>query len=77
MTLAFHVPVPIVPMLVRLDNVVTAVFTKVPLVGKVTLVRAVVVKVSPNAPEVVKAPAVETFPPKVIVFEPLFTPVPP
>ena len=44
---------------------------KVPVVGKVTLVVAVVVKVVANAPEVVK------FPPRVIVFDALFIPVPP
>ena len=40
---------------------------KVPVVGKVTLVAPVVVRVRENAPEVVKDPAVETFPPKVVV----------
>ena len=41
-----------------------AVVAKVPDVGKVTLVSAVVVNVSPNAPDVVNAPASETaFPP--------------
>jgi hypothetical protein len=83
MTEPFHVPEVIVPILARLDSVVTAVFTSVPEVGRVTLVRAVVVKVKPkapavvNAPAVVSAPAVEMFPPRVIVLEPLFTPVPP
>jgi hypothetical protein len=44
---------------------------KVPVVGRVTLVVAVEFKVVAKAPEVTK------FPPKVIVLEPLFTPVPP
>ena len=44
---------------------------KVPVVGKVTLVLAVTVNVVVNAPEVVNDP------PKVMVFEPLLTPVPP
>jgi predicted amidohydrolase len=44
---------------------------KVPVVGKVTEVAAVVVNVVAKAPEVVK------FPPKVIVFPELSTPVPP
>ena len=43
----------------------------VPVVGRVTLVAAVLFNVEANAPEVVK------FPPSVIVFDPLFTPVPP
>ena len=44
---------------------------KVPVVGRVTEVLAVAVKVVVYAPEVVK------FPPSVIVLEPLLTPVPP
>jgi hypothetical protein len=52
-------------------------FTRVPFVGKVTFVAPVVVRVSAFTPEVVNAPAVETFPPRVIVFAPLLTPVPP
>jgi hypothetical protein len=44
---------------------------KVPVVGNVTFVVFVVVKVVANAPVVVKLP------PSVIVLEPLFTPVPP
>jgi hypothetical protein len=44
---------------------------RVPLVGSVTLVVPVEVKVVAKAPEVTKSP------PKVIVLEPLFTPVPP
>ena len=50
---------------------------KVPLVGSVTLVEPVVVRVREFAPEVVKAPAVLIFPPSVVVYEPLLTPVPP
>jgi hypothetical protein len=44
---------------------------KVPVVGSVTVVVPVEVRVVGKAPEVTK------FPPKVIVLEPLFTPVPP
>jgi hypothetical protein len=44
---------------------------RVPVVGRVTFVAPVEVKV------VAKAPAVTKFPPKVIVLVPLFTPVPP
>jgi hypothetical protein len=43
----------------------------VPDVGKVTFVKPVVVNVTSFAPEVVRLP------PKVIVFTPLFIPVPP
>ena len=50
---------------------------RVPLVGRVTLVAAVVVKVKALAPEVVKDEAVEMLPPRVIVLVLLFTPVPP
>ena len=39
----------------------------VPVVGKVTFVAPVAVNVSAKAPEVVKEPAVDTFPPKVVV----------
>ena len=39
----------------------------VPVVGKVTLVLPVVVRAKENAPEVVKDPAVEMFPPSVVV----------
>ncbi len=60
-----------VPTDVREDKVVTALLTKVPDVGKVTLVEAVEVNVTGNAPDVVKLP------PNVIVLAPLFTPVPP
>ena len=44
---------------------------KVPVIGSVTFVTAVVVNVVAKAPDVVK------FPPKVIVLSELFTPVPP
>ena len=44
---------------------------KVPEVGKVTAVVPVIVNVEANAPEVVR------FPPRVMVFPELFTPVPP
>jgi len=50
---------------------------KVPVVGRVTLVDAVVVRVNALAPAVVKDEAVLILPPKVIVLEPLLTPVPP
>jgi hypothetical protein len=53
------------------------VVARVPDVGKVTPVMPVKVKVEANAPDNVKAAAVETFPPIVIVEVPLFTPVPP
>ena len=49
----------------------------VPVVGKVILVGAVLTKVVLKLPEVVKSLAVKMFPPKVTVFDPLFTPVPP
>jgi len=64
-------PVEIVPTLDNDDNVVTALLTNVPDVGRVTLVLAVAVKVVLNAPLVVR------FPPNVMVLLPLFTPVPP
>jgi hypothetical protein len=66
-----HVPVPIVPIDVKDDKVVTAVFTKVPVVGNVTFVEPVVVSVRGFAPDVVRSPA------NVIVCDPLFSPVPP
>ena len=50
---------------------------RVPLVGNVTLVEPVVVSVKAFAPLVVNELAVDIFPPRVIVFEPLLTPVPP
>ena len=49
----------------------------VPVVGKVTVVGAVLTKVVLKLPEVVKSLAVKIFPPKVIVLDPLSTPVPP
>ncbi len=49
----------------------------VPVVGRVTFVDAVVVSVSAFAPEVVNDEAVLMLPPRVIVFDPLLTPVPP
>ena len=45
MSVALHVPVVIVPTEAKDDNVVTAVLTKVPDVGKVTLVAPVAVRV--------------------------------
>jgi hypothetical protein len=74
---AFHVPVVIVPIDTRLDKVVTAEFTKVPDVGNVTDVGPVNVRPKEYAPVVVNEPAVEMLPPRVMVFEPLLTPVPP
>jgi hypothetical protein len=50
---------------------------KVPVVGKVTFVKAVEVRVVAKAPEVVKLLAVDKLPPRVIVFPVLATPVPP
>ena len=64
-------PLVIVPTVARLESAVTAVFTSVPLVGNVTLVVPVTVNVVANAPEVVKLP------PRVMVLDPLLTPVPP
>ena len=49
----------------------------VPVVGKVTFVSPVLVKVVLKVPAVVNALAVLIFPPKLIVFVPLLTPVPP
>lgn len=66
---------PLIVLLVRVSA--PAKVAKVPVVGKVTLVAPVVVRVKENAPEVVKDPAVVTFPPKVVVNVPLLTPVPP
>jgi len=57
MVVPFQTPVVIVPMLTKLESVVTAVLTNVPEVGNVTLVVPVVVNVKANAPEVVSAPA--------------------
>lgn len=53
---AVQTPVVIVPTLANEDRVVTALLTKVPEVGSVTDVVAVVVRVVANAPEVVNAP---------------------
>ena len=64
-------------MLARLESVVTAVLTNVPVVGNVTFVAPVVVSVRAFAPEVVNDEAVEMLPPSVMVLEPLLTPVPP
>ena len=64
----FQTPVAIVPTDVKLDKVVTAVFTNVPDVGNVTDVDPVKVAVKGDAPEKVK------FPPMVMMLEPLFTP---
>jgi hypothetical protein len=78
----FQTPVVIVPILAKFESVVTAVLTKVPVVGSVTLVIPVEVKVVEKAPEVIKsaavvnAPPVEILPPRVIVLE-FETPVPP
>ena len=49
----------------------------VPPVGNVTVVAPVVLNVNALAPVILKAPAVLTFPPRVIVLTPLSTPVPP
>jgi hypothetical protein len=70
-TVPFQVPVVTVPIDTKLLSVVTAVFTRVPVVGRVTEVLAVAVSVVVKAPEVVK------FPPSVIVLPVLATPVPP
>lgn len=67
----FQVPEVIVPTVLKLERLVTAVLTSVPDVGRVTLVLPVTVRVVVNAPEVVRLP------PRVIVLEPLLTPVPP
>ena len=49
---------------------------KVPVVGSVTFVAAVEAKVVAKVPDVLKSPAVLTFPPKVMVFPVLAIPVP-
>ena len=49
----------------------------VPVVGKVIFVTPVLINVVLKLPEVVKSLAVKILPPKVIVLDPLFTPVPP
>ena len=56
---------------------VPAKVANVPVVGSVTFVAAVEVRVVAKAPEVVKLLAVDILPPKVIVFPVLATPVPP
>ena len=50
---------------------------RVPPVGNVILVGAVLINVVLKLPEVVKSAVVEILPPKLIVFVPLFIPVPP
>jgi hypothetical protein len=62
-----------VPTLVTMRSpfVVRGLVIRVPLVGNVTFVAAVMVKVELKAPEVVRFPA------RVSVLDPLFTPVPP
>ena len=50
---------------------------RIPVVGKVTFVSPILVKVVLKLPAVAKALAVVILPPKLIVFVPLFTPVPP
>ena len=52
-------------LLVRISD--PARVAKVPVVGKVRLVLPVVVNPRENAPEVVKDPDVDTFPPKVML----------
>jgi hypothetical protein len=65
-----------VPTEVKLERVATEDVISVPEVGRVTLVPAVAVRVIEKAPDVVNAPAVLIFPPRVMVFE-LAIPVPP
>ena len=62
----FQMPDVIVPIDASDESVVTAVLTNVPLVGSVTFVVAVTVKVVAKAPDVVKAP------PKLTVLPPIF-----
>ena len=50
---------------------------RIPDIGKVILVGAVLINVVLKPPEVIKSAVVEIFPPKLIVLVPLFTPVPP
>ena len=70
--LSIEPPVIVAPWIVLLVNVsLPANVAKVPVVGSVTLVLPVVVKPRVCAPEWVKLP------PRVIVLDPLFTPVPP
>lgn len=56
---------------------VPVVVERVPEMGNVTFVDAEKLNVAGKAPAKVNAPAVNTFPPKVIVLAPLLTPVPP
>jgi len=49
----------------------------VPVVGKVTFVSPILVKVVLKFPAVIKSAVVEILPPKLIVLVPLLTPVPP
>jgi hypothetical protein len=49
----------------------------VPVVGKIIFVTPVLVKVVLKLPAVIKSAVVEILPPRLIVFVPLFTPVPP
>ena len=56
---------------------VPAKVAKVPVVGKVTFVDAVLVSVVAKLPDVVKSFPVEILPPRVIVFPVFATPVPP
>ena len=58
------------------DNLLLVV-ARVPVVGRVIFVAAVVVSVSEKAPLVANAPAVEIFPPRVMVIPVFATPVPP
>ena len=69
----FQVPEVIVPTVDKLDNEVTAVFTNVPDVGKVTLVAPVVVSVTAFPPDVVKFPEISRFPPSFSVLAALTT----
>jgi len=74
MVVAFQVPVAMVPTDVSDDKVVTALFTRVPEVGSVTLVAAVEVSVIENAPEVASVlPLVSVRVPVVVVMVAPFT----
>ena len=76
--LPMFVRVLLAPLMVLLVSVSTpARVARVPESGKVTLVAPVVVRFRENAPVVVKDPAVDKFPPTVMVLDPLSTPVPP
>ena len=65
----------VVPTVTLAEGVV--VVASVPLVGSVSDVEPVIVRTSGYAPVSVNAPWVRAFPPRVSVFDPLFTPVPP